>query len=177
MAIDLAGGDGAGALWLALLGFSPVLVEVSDVALLLAEQAANERGVDLVTSRVDLTDETIASVVHRIGGDPGTEAVAAQPVALIGCFHYLNRRLLASVAAGLPAGAMFLASIATMTNLERNERPSARFLLQPGELRSLVVDGVESAPETGLDVIHDAEGWTPEGTHEATIIVSRSPLK
>lgn len=166
MAVDLAGGNGAGALWLAGRGFTSVLVDVSDVALAVAADRALANGVDLRTHRLDLAGLTLGSVLDRLPDGPA--------VSVIGCFHYLNRGLLASVADDLPPGATFLASIATVTNLERHTKPSARFLLEPGELHQLVTGVGHSDHGSDLTVIHHFEGWNTDGTNEAEIVVRRT---
>ncbi len=163
-AVDLAGGDGGAALFLAGLGFRPVVVDVSDVALARAEQRAASADRRLHTLRLDLAKADLGSVLS----DPMI-AGRQEPVRLVTCFHYLQRDLLGSVAAHLPPGATFAAAIATTTNLERNARPSARFLLEAGELATLVMgDG-------GLDLIHHDEGWHGSDHHEAELVVHRPP--
>jgi SAM-dependent methyltransferase len=54
-AIDLAGGEGRNALWLAEQGWDVELVEFSDVALARARALALERGVQLTTTLADVT--------------------------------------------------------------------------------------------------------------------------
>jgi hypothetical protein len=172
MAVDLAGGDGGAALELAGRGNQAALVEVSDVAIERAEAAAGRRpgsaagrftGVNF-----DLADRTLGhalAAVAAAGAGPDSKSSAA--VTVVTCFHYLNRTILRSVAADLPPGAVFAAAIATTTNLERHPRPSARFLLDPGELRELVIG------RSDLEVVHWAEGWVRTGHHEAELVVGR----
>ena len=162
VAVDLAGGNGGGALWLAERGFDPVLVDVSDVALTQASDVAALRSLPLRTACVDLAGWPLATILDEVPADVG----------LVTCFHYLNRALLSSIGAGLPPGAVFMAAIATETNLERNARPSARFLLKPGELAALVLG--DGSPGTELEVLHSNEGWTDTGHHEAELVVRRS---
>ncbi len=52
----------------------------------------------------------------------------------------------------------------TTTNLERNPRPSRRFLVQPGETVSTL---------TGLTILEADEGWTAEDRHEARVVARR----
>ncbi len=182
LAVDLAGGSGAGAIFLASLGLSPVLVEVSEVALELAatNMAAAGRTATrgttasgtatrrLQTVQLDLSSCTLAEALSVVATDVGPDG---PPVAVVSCFHYLQRGLLQSVATDLPAGAIFACSIATVNNLERNERPSRRFLLEPGELKRLVVG--RSDGETDLEVLHDHEGWNERAQHEAELLVRK----
>jgi hypothetical protein len=158
VAVDLAGGDGGGALFLAERGFATTLVDVSDVALERAARLAEHRHLELRTERFDLAGLGLGRVLELLGPPPPD---------VVTCFHHLQRPLLASVADDLPPGALFLAAIATTTNLERHERPPARFLLEPGELVELVVgDGSQ------LQVLHRREGWADD-RHRAEIVVRR----
>ena len=156
-------------LWLATQGLTPALIEVSDVALGLAKDRAAAAGLDLTTALINLEGLTVGSALDAVlAGWPDDE-----PVAVVSCFHYLNRALLSSVAAGLPPGSTFMASIATVANLERHSKPSARFLLEPGELKDLVIPMGHSDHPGQLALVHHFEGWNAEGTHEAEIIVRR----
>lgn len=155
--IDLAGGDGGGALFLAARGLGVTVADVSPVALARAEGFARVAQVELDTAAVDLTGIGLGRALADIGG--------VTPAAIT-CWNYLSRPLLASVADELPSGCRFLVGVATTTNLERNERPSARFLLEPGELTELVVGAVP----TRLRVLHRREGWAAD-RHRAELVV------
>lgn len=154
------------------------------MAIGLATARAKAADVELLCLQHDLEQETLASVLGEIkkqlqqdlaAPNLGRTSAAKPPaVALVTCFHYLNRSLLASVSAGLPSGATFMASIATVKNLERHKRPSTRFLLEPGELADLIVGGQVEAPVGELSIMHSFEGWNSAGNHEAEIIVRRS---
>lgn len=161
LAVDLAGGNGGAALYFGQLGLDPVLVEVSDVAIAQASDRAAELDQPLQTLQFDVAGRTLGEVLANLG--PGKLAV-------VSCFHYLERPLLASIAEDLPPGAVFMASIATTTNLERNERPAPRFLLEPGELLALVAPGQDHG---GLTVLHWTEHWNPGEHHEAELVVTR----
>ena len=174
-AVDLAGGDGDGAVALARRGFATVLVDVSDVALEVAARRAEAAGVSIETVLLDLEDLTLGQVldvIKRAVPDlttPAEPPAGSEPRLLITCTHYLNRPLLRSVPNQLPPGATFAAAIATERNLQRNRRPSARFLLDDGELVSLL-----AGSEAGYVVLHEREHWTSEGTNEAEVVVSRA---
>ncbi|MEM7274934.1 MAG: class I SAM-dependent methyltransferase [Actinomycetota bacterium] len=164
--VDLAGGTGEGARLLGRRLRRPaVLVDVSDEALSIAADRAAEDGTALTTFRLDLAGRELSDVVADLCSRPGFGPI---PPSVVTCTHYLDRTLLGSVAAGLPPGGAFGCSIATVVNLERHQRPSARFLLEPGELPALVVGST-----IAVDVLHQEEGWTPEGTHEAALVVRR----
>jgi len=147
-ALDLAGGRGRHALWLAGRGLSVTLADVSDEGLALARQAAALDGVALTTLEVDLEAEPVP---------PG-------PWDLILVFHYLHRPLLGRIPATLAPGGLFVCCHPTRTNLERHTRPGPDHLLEEGELPGLIA---------GLEVLRYEEGWTEEGRHEARLVAVR----
>ncbi|MGI9598695.1 MAG: hypothetical protein ACR2QK_21200, partial [Acidimicrobiales bacterium] len=167
LAVDLAGGHGGAGLYLGRRRFAPMVVDVSDVALGLAASRSEQLGLDLSTVRLDLDRSTLGEI---LGHPEFLARSGGRPPILITCFHYLQRTLLSSIARDLPPGSTFAAAVGTTTNLERNERPPARFLLQPGELRSLVVPGAEPIGDD-LVVVHDDEGWHGTDLHEAELVV------
>jgi tellurite methyltransferase len=77
-ALDIAGGDGIEAVWLAEQGLTTTLLDVSDVALRTAEELAAAAGVALSTAEVDLDTEPLL---------PG-------PWDVIYCAHFLDRAVL-----------------------------------------------------------------------------------
>ncbi len=151
-AVDLAGGQGRNALWLAARGLDVTVVDVSAVGLERARAAAAARGLALSTLQRDLPTE---------GAPPG-------PWDLAVIVRYLDRELLAGLPAVLADGGLVAFSQPTVVNLERHEHPREEFLLAEGEMASLV-ERIE-----GLEVVELFEGWTPEGTHEAQLIARRA---
>lgn len=147
-ALDLAGGPGNESLWLARRGLDVTLVDISDVALERAAAAAREEGVALRVQRVDLEAEPFPS----------------GPFELVLCLNYLWRPLFAVLPQVLAPGGLFVFAQPTRSNLERNPHPSARFLLEDGELPRLL---------QGLEVVSYTEGWTDEGRHEARLVATR----
>jgi tellurite methyltransferase len=147
-ALDLGGGSGRNALWLAERGVDVTLADVSDVGLAIAQSAATERGVSIETVRVDLEDAS---------PPPG-------PWDLIVMTYFLWRPLFALVPDLLSPGGLFAFCQPTQTNLERNAHPRARFLLKEGELPALV---------SRLETIRYTEGWTDAGSHEARLLARR----
>lgn len=156
-AVDLAGGDGGAALFLADRGLSVTVVDVADVALDRVRAFTDGTDPAVTTARLDLSGRPLAEVL---------DAVGPPAPALVTCTNYLDRILLASVADGLPAGARFAAAIATTANLERHDRPTPRFLLAPGELEELVVGRAAGR----LRLLHRREGWA-EDRHRAELVV------
>jgi SAM-dependent methyltransferase len=148
-ALDVAGGAGVDALWLARRGLDVTLVDISDVALERAAQSAREAGVALQLQRLDLE----------------TEPLPARPHALVLCLNYLWRPLFVEFPQVLAPGGLLVFAQPTRSNLQRHPHPSARFLLEDGELPRLL---------QGLDVLSYTEGWTDEGRHEARLVASRS---
>lgn len=147
--LDVAGGSGADAVALAEHGLDVTVVDVSDVALALACRRADEHGIALTTIRRDLT----------------TEDLPAGPWDVIVCVNYLERAVFAGFAPVLAPRGLVFASIATVTNLERHDRPSRRFLVDRGELRRM-------AEQSGLTVVRYAEDWFDD-RHSARLIAGR----
>ncbi|HLU67638.1 MAG TPA: methyltransferase domain-containing protein [Kofleriaceae bacterium] len=147
-ALDVAGGPGRHALWLARRGLEVTLVDVSPVALERAAAAAREAGLRLTTAEVDLD----------------RAAPPAGPWDLVLQVHYVNRALTRRLAGELAPGGLLVLLHPTRTNLERHERPSARFLLDDGEAAAL------AGP---LDILRLDEGWLADGRHEALLVARR----
>jgi tellurite methyltransferase len=149
-ALDVAGGDGRNALWLAKRGLAVTICDVSPAGLANARALAEARGLALETQALDLTS-----------GD-----FPEGPFDLILSFHYLQRDLFPCFAEALAPGGVLVFCQPTQRNLERHAHPSARFLLEDGELEGLIPDG--------LEVVSLEEGWLDEGRHEARLIARRS---
>lgn len=148
-AIDVAGGLGDGAMYLAERGLRSTVADVSDVALDVAAQRARQRGLQIDTLHIDLVSTEFPT----------------GPWDVIGCFHYLDRALLPRLVDALNPDGVVLVGIATTTNLDRHDRPSARFLLDPGELPTLFPTGT---------IVEYREGWTDWNVHEARIAIGHS---
>ena len=148
-ALDVAGGSGRHALWLADRGLDVTLVDVSDVGLELAAAEARRRHLSVKTLQRDLESR---------GLPPG-------PWDVIVCFHYLHRPLFDTFDAALATSGLLVCEIATVRNLERHERPPRPFLLEEGELESLAGD---------LDVVSYGEGWVDDDRHCARLVARKS---
>lgn len=149
-ALDVAGGDGRNALWLARHGFQVTVADVSSQGLDLARQRLSDQGQSLRTIQADL-DGPLPASLHG-------------PWALVLCCNYLNRTLLGSVATMLSPGGCLVVSHPTRQNLQRHAHPSSRFLLEEGELAGLAA---------GLTVWHHSEAWRPDGRHLAWLVARR----
>ena len=147
-ALDLAGGAGRHAIWLAERGWETTMVDTSEVAIGIAEERAA-----VATAAV--------SFVHA---DLTVAEPPAGPWDLVLIVHYLQRDLFPQVIERLSDGGLLAFSIATVRNLERHERPGLPFVLEEGEA-PLLVDG--------LDIVHYAEGWSIEDRHEARLVARK----
>ena len=146
-ALDIAGGAGRNAVWLAARGFAVTLADVSPVALELASAAAAAAGVALRVRAVDLERAPLPT----------------GPFELIVSIDYLHRPLFATFPGALAPGGLLVVVQPTRRNLERHPHPSARFLLDEGELPGLVRD---------LDLVRYEEGWADD-RHEARLVARK----
>ena len=145
-ALDLAGGAGRHAIWLARCGLAVTLCDISRAALDIARRAAGDLAIRTIELDLDQADPP------------------AGPWDVILCFHYLNRGLIERMPDLVaPNGHVFLCH-PTRRNLERHEHPSSRFLVAEGELRGLL---------QGLTIVSYEESWGEEGRHEARAIARR----
>jgi SAM-dependent methyltransferase len=147
-ALDVAGGAGRNALWLARRGLETTLADVSDVALAQAAAAARAEGLRLSTVQLDLESSPLP----------------AGPWDLVLCTYFLHRPLFSAYPAVLAPGGVLVVAHATRTNLERYPRPGPDHLLEDGELPGLV---------RGLDILRYREGWAESGRHEARLVARR----
>lgn len=149
-ALDVAGGAGRHALWLAGRGWDVTLVDASPVAVDLARQRARQAGVDLTAEVRDLD----------------TAPLPAGPFDLVVVVAFLDHQVLAQVPRVLAPGGRCLFVHPTVANLERHDRPPRRFLLEPGEITAI-------ADRSGLEVEVCEEGWSVDGRHEARLLARR----
>lgn len=147
--LDVGGGSGRNAIWLARRGLDVTVVDISDQGLALAQAGAREEGITLHTVQADLEEEPLPT----------------GPWDLIFQFHFLWRPLFSQFADALAPGGYLVIAHPTMSNLQRNQRPGAAYLLEDGELPRLVA---------GLEILCYQEGWTDENRHEAQLVARRS---
>jgi SAM-dependent methyltransferase len=152
-ALDVAGGAGRHALWLARRGLAVTLADVSDVALGRAAARAAAEGLQLATVRLDLEESPLPE----------------GPWDLLLCTYFLHRPLLAVFARALAPGGVLAFAHPTRTNLLRHARPPPGHLLEDGEVRGL-------AGGLALEVLRCDEGWRASGRHEAWL-VARAPAR
>jgi SAM-dependent methyltransferase len=147
-ALDVAGGAGADAVWLAGRGWDVTVADISPVGLSAAMDHAANAGVVLGTLEIDIEQDAFP---------PG-------PWDLIVCIRFLWRPLFATIPGELAPGGALVVVHPTRSNLSRHDRPGPRHLLEDGELPGLV---------SGLEILEYQEGWTEEGRHEARLVARR----
>jgi tellurite methyltransferase len=147
-ALDVAGGAGGSAVWLAERGWDVTVADISPVGLAAARELAKGTGVVLRTLEVDLEQDAFP---------PG-------PWDLIVCVRFLLRPLFATIPGELSPGGVLVVDHPTRSNLTRHDRPGLRHLLEDGELPGLV---------SGLEILKYEEGWTGEGQHDARLVARR----
>lgn len=147
-ALDVAGGAGRHALWLARRGLEVTLADVSDVALALAAERALAERLPLTAVRIDLE----------------AAPLPAGPWDVVLCAYFLHRPLLAALPAALAPGGLLAVAHATRSNLKVHPRPGPDHVLEDGELATLV---------RGLEVVSYEEGWLESGRHEARLVARR----
>ena len=145
-ALDVAGGDGRHGAWLADRGWKVVVADISHVGLARARQRCS----------------SLRLVETELGGEEGRSPLpfVEQAFDLIVVHHFLSRPLLRRVNEFLSEGGSFVMIHPTRRNLERHPRPPERYLLDEGELETLV---------SGLELRHFSEGWNSEERHEAVL--------
>lgn len=149
-ALDVAGGAGRHALWLAGRGWEVTLVDISSVALDLAARHARQAGVVLTTEVRDLD----------------TARLPAGPFELVVAVAFLDHQVLDQVPDVLAPGGRLLLVHPTVANLERHDRPPRRFLLEAGEVTTI-------PRRLGLEVEVCEEGWSADDRHEARLLARR----
>ena len=150
-ALDLAGGGGRHAIWLARRGFVVTLTDVSDVACTLARARADAAGVALDVRRIEL----------------GVEPLPAGPFSVVVSYAYLDVEVWRDAVRRLEPGGVALLCHPTMRNLERRDRPGPSWLLEEGQLGGFV------ATLDHVEVLELREGWTDEDRHEARAVLRR----
>src|SRR4051812_22496005 len=113
-ALDIAGGAGRNALWLAQRGLDVTIADISPVGLQTARQRAAEQGLTLNTLEIDLEQQPLD----------------LPPFDLILSVGYLWRPFFAEFPRLLSPGGILAVIQPTKRNLERNDKPPAPYLLE-----------------------------------------------
>jgi hypothetical protein len=144
-ALDLAGGCGRHAIWLAEQGLTVTLADISPQGLQIARQRADLAELSIECLQIDLEEEDFP----------------AGPWDLVISCLYLYRPLFPLIRQQLSAAGVLAVLQPTTRNLERHARPPARFLLEENELGQLA---------EGLEILHYEESWSVEGRHDAVLV-------
>ena len=123
-ALDVASGNGRNALWLAARGIDTLALDRDAVAIRNLREAAKRDGLPVRAEVVDL--ET----------DDFTLPAAAFDVIVV--VHYLHRPLFPSLKAALRPKGVLVYETFTRAQAARGKPSNPAFLLEPGELRTLV---------------------------------------
>ncbi|MBI3893774.1 MAG: class I SAM-dependent methyltransferase [Candidatus Wallbacteria bacterium] len=152
-AIDLAGGEGRNAVYLARLGLDVEIWDLSSSGLAKASELARETGVTLRTVECDL------------------ESVELPPQCadVIVCFYYTQRSLFAAVEKALrPGGVLVFENVTTDQPLAERPTRDPKFRLAPNEL-------LHAFPS--LRVLFYREGvverGVPKGKHVASLVARK----
>lgn len=146
--LDVGGGSGRNAVWLARRGHRVTIADISEEGLKLARGAAEEAGVEVATLCIDFDSSPFP----------------AGPWDVIVDFHFIKRHLFESFLAALVPGGLLVFCRATVRNLERNDRPPRPYLLQQGEGWELL---------EGFEILVAREGWSVEERHEFEALARR----
>lgn len=147
-AIDVAGGAGRHAIWLAGLGLDVTVADVSPIGLSIAKEESQRCEWNIDTLEIDLEEQPFPS----------------GPWDVIFSHHFLWRPLFNVIPSFLRLGGRLIVVQPTVINLERNERPPRQFLVEKGELQVLA---------SKLKLVHYEEGWLVEGRHEAVVVAEK----
>lgn len=151
-ALDVAGGAGRNARWLAGRGLDVTLVDLSDEACRLATAHAAAQGLDIEVRRCEL----------------GAEPLPPGPFEVVLIVGFLDRQVWEEAADRLAPGGVLLASQPTVRNLAEHDRPPRPFLLDEGEVERMAAQH----RDVGREVLEASEGWA-DGRHQASLVVRR----
>lgn len=147
--LDVAGGGSSASLHFARLGLAVTVADVSDVGLIQARQRALAEDLHIETIEIDLESNALPSRSWDV----------------ITVANYLQRDLFDALVRRLSPGGVLGVMVATVTNLERHDRPARPFVLEHDELGQLV---------PSLSIRHHSETWRPNGRHEAHLVACRT---
>ena len=139
--LDVGGGSGRNAIWLAERGHDVTIADISESGLEIARTASREAGVEVATVCMDFDTDPFP---------PGPWDVVVD-------FHFIKRNLFPVFLKSLRPGGLLVFCRATVRNLERNERPPRSYLLAEGEGWDLL---------DGFELLIAREGWSVEDRHE-----------
>lgn len=148
---EVASGLGRNAGWLARRGLSVLAVDVSQVA------------VHAINSAAAASELAVQGEVR----DVETEGLGDRTFDLIVITYFVDRDLLLALPNHLAPNGVAVFAQPTVTNLERNPGPSARFSLGAGEVHTIA----DALQQRGLEIVTADEQWRANNTHEAWLVV------
>jgi SAM-dependent methyltransferase len=155
-ALDVACGSGRDTVYLASLGWDATGVDLLDDALARARDLSRRCAAAIRPPTWQLCDVE----------QPWPDAQLGGPFDLVTAFRFLHRPLVARLIEAVAPGGSLIYETFTTLHLERNEHPRRReFLLEPGELPTLV------AP---LQIRAYDEAWRTSGAHTARLWATRA---
>ena len=156
-ALDVAGGAGRNAVWLAKRGLDVTLIDISEVALERAERKAQTTGV--------------TEHIRFLQADLDDAELPAPTFDLVVMIDYLTRARRDELARLVFEHGLVIATQPTVANLERHAHPRREYLVEPGELERWLL-------ELDFTIEVSREDWTGDGRHEACVIgrrIARTP--
>jgi SAM-dependent methyltransferase len=148
--LDLACGSGRHAVWLAEQGFQAMAIDRDAAAIEELQEEASRRGLSIRTRVVDL--ESSERVLEHDSFD------------LIVVVHYLHRPLFPSIVSALRPGGVLVYETFTRAQAARGKPTNPAFLLEPGELLTLI---------RPLQILTSREGDF-EGRSVASVVATRA---
>ena len=147
-AVDLAFFFLFSGLWISSIFYYTTLVDISPVALNVAEKEATEKKVSITTIYHDL--------------ESGEPLGSFWDIAV--CCNFYDPDFFTQLHTCVVPGGIVFVRVATVTNLERHSKPSRKYLVESGELKDLL---------TGFEPLSHVEDWF-DIRHEARIIGRRA---
>ncbi len=153
--VDIAGGDGRNARWFAARGYQVTIIDVSAVALSHARDQMRTVGLEPECIERDLEVD---------------EMPEGRRWDIAFMHLYYDPELVRALPNHLEPGGVLVIAQPTVTNLERHAQPSARFLLEVGEIESLAE---ALAREQALEILRVDATWRTSGRHEGWLVARR----
>lgn len=154
-ALDLAGGVGRNAIFLARRGLQVTLVDISPRGLELARASAAAQGLEIDTCALDLD----------------VDPLPVGPFGLVVCTWFLlTSDLWRTIAGALAPNGRVVYVQPTIRHLERHAHPPARFLLEFENLE-------QTLRAAGLEPLRLEQGWDPNGAHTARVLAQEAPQR
>jgi SAM-dependent methyltransferase len=157
-ALDLAGGAGRHAIWLAQHGWEVTLIDVSETGVEQARQHAGQFGSHIHFVVDDLTHFKASQTQFAVASDAAIGKRFESRFGLVMAFFYLERTIFPEMVKALRPGGLLIYKTFTWQQRKRADGPKdPSHLLRAGELRQLV---------DGLRILHYREKVEEKATVE-----------